>query len=134
MGATATALVGFAGWFALLSIALAVYRVALVFGGRKEVNSFSPDGRDLEPLGHRLTRARDNCFETLPLFAALALGASIGGRLEVTDPLAMWVLAARIVQSGVHVVSTSPPAVLLRANLFFAQMLIYAWWTIRLLS
>lgn len=134
MGSTAEALVGFAGWFALLSIALAVYRVALVLGGRKEANTFAPDGKDLEPLGHRLTRARDNCFETLPLFAALALGASIGGRLDVTDPLAMWVLVARIAQSSVHIASTSVPAVLLRANLFFVQMLIYAWWSIRLLS
>jgi hypothetical protein len=30
-------------------------------------------------------------------------------------------------------VSTSVPAVMLRANLFFVQMLIYLWWTIRLL-
>ena len=45
----------------------------------------------------------------------------------------MWVLYFRIAQSITHVISTSVPAVLLRANLFFAQMLIYLWWTIRLL-
>jgi uncharacterized MAPEG superfamily protein len=134
MGATATALVGFAGWFVLLSIALAVYRVALVFSGRKAANTFATDGRDLDALGQRLTRARDNCFETLPVFAALALGASLAGRLDVTDPLAMWVLYARIAQSVTHVASTSVPAVLLRANLFFVQILIYAWWAIRLLG
>jgi len=33
MAATATALIGFAGWFVLLSLALAVYRVALVVSG-----------------------------------------------------------------------------------------------------
>jgi uncharacterized MAPEG superfamily protein len=134
MGPTATALIGFAGWFVLLSLALAVYRSALVLGGKKAANTFATSGADLEPLGHRLTRARDNCFETLPAFAAIALGASIAGRLDVTDPLALWVLAFRIGQSVTHVISTSVPAVLLRANLFFAQMLIYLWWTVRLLG
>ena len=79
MGRTATALVGFAGWFALLSVALGVYRLTFVMGGRKAVNAFASDGQDLDSLGHRLTRARNNCYETLPLFAAIALGASIAG-------------------------------------------------------
>jgi uncharacterized MAPEG superfamily protein len=134
MGTTATALIGFAGWFVLLSLALAVYRVAMVLSGRKAANSFATNGADLAPLGHRLTRARDNCFESLPAFAAIALGASIAGRLDVIDPLAMWVLGLRVAQSTTHVISTSNPAVLLRANLFFAQMFIYLWWVARLLS
>ena len=46
----------------------------------------------------------------------------------------MWVLYARVAQSMTHIVSTSAPAVLLRANLFFAQVLIYGWWAIRLLG
>jgi len=134
MGSTATALIGFAAWFVLLSLVMGFYRIGLVFSGRKAANSFATDGRDLAALGQRLTRARDNCFETLPIFAALALGASISGRLDVTDPLAMWVLYARIAQSVTHVISTSVPAVLLRANLFFVQILIYAWWSIGLLG
>jgi hypothetical protein len=46
----------------------------------------------------------------------------------------MWVLYARIGQSLTHIVSTSVPAVMLRATLFFAQILIYLWWVIRLLA
>ena len=46
-----------------------VYRVALVLRVGKPANSFATTGRDLAPFGQRLTRARDNCFETLPLFA-----------------------------------------------------------------
>ena len=134
MGRTATALVGFAGWFALLSVLLGIYRIRYVLGGRKAANTFATDGQDLDDLGHRLTRARNNCYETLPLFAALALGASIAGRLDVTDPLAMWVLYARIGQSLTHIASTSVPAVQLRGTFFFAQILIYAWWAIRLLG
>jgi uncharacterized MAPEG superfamily protein len=133
MSSTATALVGFAGWFALLSIVLGLYRTALVLNGRKAANSFATNGADLDPLGQRLTRARDNCFETLPLFVAIALGASIAGRLDVIEPLALWILGLRLVQSVTHIVSTSVTAVLLRANLFFAQVLIYLWWTFHLL-
>jgi uncharacterized MAPEG superfamily protein len=134
MGPTATGLIGFAAWFALLSIALGFYRVGLVLRGSKAANSFAPNGSDLAPFGERLTRARDNCFETLPLFAALALGAQLSGQLAVTDGLALWVLGLRVAQSVTHLVSTSVPAVQLRATLFFGQMLIYLWWAIQLLG
>jgi uncharacterized MAPEG superfamily protein len=133
MSPTATGLIGFAAWFALLSAVLGCYRVGLVLRGSKAANSFAPSGSDLAPFGERLTRARDNCFETLPLFAALALGAQLSGQLAVTDGLALWLLGLRIAQSVTHLVSTSVPAVQLRATLFFAQMLIYLWWAIRLL-
>jgi uncharacterized MAPEG superfamily protein len=103
-------------------------------GAGKAANSFTPSGSDLAPFGQRLTRARDNCFETLPLFAALALGAQLSGRLDVTDPLALWVLTLRLGQSLTHIASTSVPAVQLRATLFFGQMGIYAWWAIQLLG
>ena len=134
MGPTATALAGFAGWYLLLTLALGMYRSALIFGGQKAANSFAADGSDVSPFGRRLTRARDNCYENLPVFAALALAASLAGRIAVTDPLAMTVLYARIGQSLTHVISTSVPAVLVRANLFFLQMLIYLYWSFRLLA
>lgn len=134
MTTTLTALVGFAGWYVLLSVLLGFFRVGLVLGGNKAVNTFAVDGSDLDGFGRRLTRARDNCYETLPLFAALALAASVAGRTAVTDPLAMWVLGARVGQSLTHLVSVSPPAVLLRATLFFLQMGIYAWWAVQLLG
>jgi uncharacterized MAPEG superfamily protein len=134
MGTTLTALLGFAAWYVLLSLVLGFFRVGLVFGGQKAANSFAVNGADLPGFGQRLTRARDNCYETLPVFAALALVATASGRTAVTDPLAMWVLYARLGQSLTHIASTSVPAVLLRANLFFAQVLIYGWWTIRLLG
>ncbi len=133
MGQTAVALVGFAGWFMLLSIVQALYRLRQVAAG-KPVNSFAPDGQDVDPLGTRITRARNNCYETLPAFVAIAAGASMAGRLGVTDPLAMWVLYARIAQSLVHIASTSVPAVQVRAVFYFAQIAIYLWWVIHLLG
>jgi uncharacterized MAPEG superfamily protein len=134
MTTTLTALLGFAAWYVALSLLLAFYRVGLVFGGRKAANTFAVDGRDLPGFGQRATRARDNCYETLPLFVALVLVAWASGRTAVTDPLAPWVLYARIGQSVTHLASVSVPAVLLRANLFFVQVLIYAYWSVRLLA
>ena len=132
MTTTLTALLGFAAWYVFLSIVLGFYRVGIVLAGQKAANTFAVDGSDLAGIGPRLTRARDNCYESLPVFAAIALVAHLSGRSQVTDPLAMWVLYARIGQSLTHIVSTSVPFVLVRANLFFTQMLIYAWWCLRL--
>jgi uncharacterized MAPEG superfamily protein len=134
MTPTLTALLGFAAWYVLLSLLLAFYRVGLVFGGQKAANTFTVDGEDLAALGHRITRARNNCYETLPIFIVIALVATLTWRSHVTDPLAIWVLAARIGQSVTHIVSTSVPAVIVRANLFFAQILIYAWWSVQLFA
>lgn len=134
MGETATALAGFAGWFTLLTFVVAFYRVGISVTTGKALNSFAPDGSDTPGLGRRLTRARDNCFETLPAFAALALGAQIAGRLDVTDGLAMWVLLARIGQSMTHIISTAVPAVLIRATFFTVQLVIYLVWAIRLVG
>ena len=134
MGRTLTALLFFVAWYLVLTLALALYRVALVFGGRKAANTFAVSGSDLPGFGQRLTRARDNCYETLPAFAALALVASVMGKTQVTDPLAMWVVIARMGQSLAHVTSTSVPVVLVRANLFFFQVLVYLWWTVHLLG
>lgn len=133
MGSTLTALAGFAAWYVVLSILMGVFRVSRTFGG-KAPNSFAVNGSDLPGFGERLTRARDNCYETLPIFGALALVAYATNQLAVTDPLAMWVLWARLGQSLTHLVSTSVPAVLIRANLFFAQLLIYLYWSFRLVG
>ena len=134
MGSTATALICFAGWYVLLSVAMGFYRGRYILSGQKAPNTFANDGSDLDAFGRRLTRARDNCYESLPLFAAIALGASIAGRLDVTDGLAMWVFYFRVGQSVTHLISTSVPAVNVRATFFFLQMLIYIWWVILLLA
>lgn len=134
MGPTATALVGFAGWFLLLTFALGFFRSGLVLSGKKAANSFATDGSDVGDFGRRLNRARDNCFETLPIFVAIALAASMANKIAVIDPLAMYLLYARIGQSITHVVSTSIMAINVRFALFLVQMVIYAIWVVQLLG
>ena len=134
MGPTATALLGFAAWYLLLTFALGVFRSGLVLSGKKEANSFATDGSDVGAFGRRLNRARDNCFETLPLFCAIVLAASLVGKISVIDPLAMYLLYARIGQSITHVASTSIMAINVRFTFFLVQIVIYAIWVVRLLG
>jgi uncharacterized MAPEG superfamily protein len=134
MGATLTALAGFALWYTVLTIFMSTFRVSRMVASGKAANAFAVNGSDLPGFGERVTRARDNCYETLPIFGALALASYASNQLAVTDPLAMWVLYARIGQSLTHIISTSVPAVLVRANLFFAQILIYLYWGFQLLA
>ncbi|MEW6270898.1 MAG: MAPEG family protein [Thermodesulfobacteriota bacterium] len=134
MSPTAFALAGFAGWFVLLTLVLGGFRSSLVLGGKREANAFRADGTDVPGFGQRLTRARDNVFENLPAFAALALAAQIAGRLDVTDPAAPLVLYARLGQTVTHLISVSPTAVLVRFAFYLVQVAIFAWWALRLLQ
>lgn len=133
MTATTTALVGFAAWQLALTVVLAIYRTALVQTGRKSANSFAPDGSDVGAFGRRLTRARDNCYENLPVFAAIVVGASLAGKTSDLDPLAMIVLYARVGQSITHLASTSVPAIFVRFGFYLVQVAILLKWSIELL-
>jgi uncharacterized MAPEG superfamily protein len=134
MTPTAFALAGFAGWQLILTFALAAYRTSLVLSGRKAANAFRTDGSDVGGVGQRLTRARDNCFENLVPFVALALAAGAVGRGALLDPLAPWLLVARLGQSVVHLISTSVPAVQVRFAFYLVQIGIMGWWAFRLLA
>jgi uncharacterized MAPEG superfamily protein len=134
MEPTATALLGFAAWYLLLTFALGIFRSGLVLSGKKSANSFATDGSDVGDFGRRLNRARDNCFETLPLFAAIVLAASLMNKIGVIDPLAMYLLYARVGQSVTHLASTSIPAINVRFALFLVQVVIYAIWIVQLLG
>ena len=133
MSASAIAVVGFAAWTLFLVGMIAVLRSALTLSGQRAANSFGVDGTDVSPFSNRLCRAHANCYEGLPVFAALVLVAIATGQAAVTDPLALWVLAARVGQSTTHLISTGSLAVQVRFGFFLAQFLIQAWWAISLL-
>lgn len=134
MAPSLVALCGFAAWTILLVFLVAGYRA--LFGARtgKALNTFAPDGSDVDALGRRLTRAHLNCVENLPIVGAVILSAAVAGRAEVTDGLAMPLLFARIAQSSVHIVSTALPMVMLRATLFVVQLAILVIWLAKLLA
>jgi uncharacterized MAPEG superfamily protein len=129
---TAAALIGFIAWSLALLVLMEALRTRLVLTGRIAANAFTPDNATLSPFMQRLSRAHANCLEGLPIFGGLMLAALAMGRAYVTDPLAYVLLGARIVQSLIHLASTSPAAVTVRFCFFAVQMMIAAWWCLAL--
>ncbi len=134
MNTSAIALTLFIAWTLLLLILMEVVRSWLVVTRRMRSNAFTPDNANLSPFMQRLARAHANCLEGLPVFGGLLLVAIVTGRHEVTDPLALWLVAARVAQSTVHVASLSVVAVNVRFTFFAAQIAIAVAWTWMLLA
>ncbi|GGD04617.1 MAPEG family protein [Halopseudomonas salina] len=130
---SAVALLGLAAWMLILLFVMVNQRGLLVLSGKMKVNAFAPDGSNTpEGFGRRLVRAHANCVENLPLLFAVLLYALATGNSAVTDGLALLLLAARIFQSVMHLISTAQIFVWLRFAGFLVQLLIVAWWLLRL--
>ena len=116
------------GWMILLTGAVVSSRGAMMATEGRKVNDFPagvPHGSDRY---WRLNRAHANAAENLGLVAAVLFGAAMAG---VTGADALWlpwvVVAARMVQSTVHIASGSAPAVLVRATAFSVQLGCLLW-------
>jgi uncharacterized MAPEG superfamily protein len=129
---SAITLLSLIGWSLLLVFLLATMRGLKVLAGKKAVNAFAADGSDVPGFGQRLTRAYANCLENLPAQAAVLLYALVAGQTALTDPLAYGLLGARLLQSCVHLLSTSALFVWLRFASYLVQVLILVWWLLRL--
>ena len=134
MTISALVLTLFLAWTLLLLVVMEVLRSHLVITGRIRSNGITPDNAGLSPFMRRLARAHANCVESLPVFGGLLLVALVTNRTEVTDALAPWLLGARIVQSGIHLASTSATAVNARFAAFAVQMAIGIYWVWKLLG
>jgi uncharacterized MAPEG superfamily protein len=134
MNPTLSALAGFVTWTLLLLVLMEIMRTQLVVAKAVPPNGFTPDNANLSPFMQRLARAHANCVEGLPVFGGLMVIALVAGKSSITDPLAYAFLAARIVQSVIHLWSVSAAAVTLRFTAFAIQMAIGLYWAIRLLS
>ena len=132
MSPSALALVGYVAWTILLVIWIITYRTGLFLSGKHAANGFDPSGADLSEFSARLCRAHANCYENLPAFGALVLLAIATDQTSITDPLARWVLVARVAQSTVHLMSTSELAVTVRVTLYAVQLGIMAYWVYQL--
>lgn len=130
---TSMALTGFIAWALALLVVMEVMRSALVLTRRVPANEFRPDNANLSPFMQRLARAHANCVEGLPIFGGLMAVALLTGQAAVTDPLAPAFLAARIVQSLIHLASISAVAVTLRFMAFAVQMGMAVFWAWQLL-
>lgn len=134
MSPTLLALTGFLAWTLALLTLMELLRCRLVMQKAVPSNGFMPDNANLSPFMQRLARAHANCLEGLPLFGGLMLVALLAGRSALTDPLALVLLAARILQSVFHLASLSVLAVNLRFTAFAVQLGIAIYWAWGLLA
>ena len=134
MNPSALALALFIAWALALLVLMEALRSHLVLTGRVPSNGFTPDNANLSPFMQRLARAHANCVESLPLFGGLLLLALATGQQAVTDPLALWLVLARVVQSSMHLASLSVLAVNARFVAFAVQMGIGIQWAVSLVG
>jgi uncharacterized MAPEG superfamily protein len=116
----------------LLALTILFFRTWIAVAKKRPANAFDPSGSDVSEFSGRLCRAHANCYENLPIFAALILLALVTDHAGITDSLARWVLVARIAQSTVHLISTSEAAVSVRAAFHSVQLGIEAYWVVQL--
>ena len=128
------ALTGFLAWTLALLLVMEAVRTAQVLTGQVAANQFVPDNANLSPFMQRLARAHLNCIEGLAVFGGLLAIAIMTQRTAITDPLALWLLGARIVQSLIHLASLSVIAVTLRFTAFAVQLIIAVYWAWKLLA
>ncbi|MCC5857505.1 MAG: MAPEG family protein [Ectothiorhodospiraceae bacterium] len=134
MSTSAVVFGGFIAWTLFLLVLMELLRSYLVVTGQQASNAFRPDNANLSPFMQRLARAHANCVESLPVFGGLLVLALVTGQSHVTDPLAPWFLAARVIQSGIHLSSLSVPAVNARFAAFAVQIVIGVYWAWSLLA
>ncbi|WP_420428184.1 MAPEG family protein [Algiphilus sp.] len=122
-----TAVALFAAWALLLVCIPVGYRVFAVLAQGKAAHSWTR-GRQQESepsLVERAAHAHLNTLENLPVFAALVLAGVASGQGAAIDPLAPWVLYARMAQSVVHLIGVNHWLVLVRAGFFAAQLVLF---------
>lgn len=121
-------LLGFAIWTALVLICtIGLYRLSRVFTGRAGMASFPADAPEGAAWYLRAMRAHANCVENLPLFAVVVFALYASGiSSQATDAMAGIVLAARVVQSVVHVSTVQTDRIVsVRFTFFLAQLLCF---------
>lgn len=134
MSRSAYVLTLFIAWTLFLVVVMEAVRAHRVLTGRTRANAFQPDNANLSPFMQRLARAHANCIENLPVLGGLLLVAIATDRTAITDPLAPWLLVARVAQSSIHLASLSILAVNLRFTCFAVQVAIAVYWTWALLT
>jgi uncharacterized MAPEG superfamily protein len=121
-------LLGFATWTVLLLMGtVGIYRWVEILRGRKRIGAFPSDQVEGDDWYRRSMRAHANCIENLPVFGAIVLALYASGVAgPAVDRLSMAVLAARVVQSTVHVSHAQTDAfVSVRFSFFCVQLVAF---------
>ncbi len=128
-------LLGFGTWTVLLVLAVVVWRTGLVLAGKSAPNAFPSGSQHGTDTYWRLNRAHMNAAENLPLIAAVVLVGTLAGvSTALFSTLAQVYLAARIVQSLLHISSNASLVVNLRFTALFVQLVCFGWMALEIVS
>ena len=125
---SAIALTLIIGWTLFLLLLMEALRTRYILSKTVASNALKPDNSNLPQFMQRLARAHANCFESFPIIGGLLIVALLTNRAAVTDGLAFWLFGARVVQSSIHMISTSVMAANLRFLAFLVQIVICIYW------
>jgi uncharacterized MAPEG superfamily protein len=98
-------LLGFAGWTLLvLFFTVGIYRWSRILTRRADLVDFPGDVPHGQAWYRRAMRAHANCVENLPVYGAIVVAMlAAGAHGPLLDGLAIVLLAARVMQTCVHV-------------------------------
>ena len=112
----------------VLAVGVGIYRWSLIIPGKAKLNAFPGDEPHGPPFYRRAVRAHANCIENLPVFAAIVFaGYAAGARSPVLDALSIAVVAARVAQTSVHLISGTNLAVGIRFGIWCVQFAAFVW-------
>lgn len=136
LNTTILALLGFAAWPIVLIVVMLVYRSVRVLSGQLKADAWTRGRAVDDPaIMKRLGDAHANCLELLPIVGAVLLAAVVSDHAAITNGLALWLLAARVGQSVVHIISVHHLVIFFaRFPLFLVQVAILVYWLIALIS
>jgi hypothetical protein len=134
MNQTSMAFLGYITYMMVLLLILVSIRFHATLTGKKRVNDFKSDGTDVSEFSGRLCRVHVNSYEHFPIFGGLMLFALALDFTHISNQLALYLLAARVLQGVVHLFSTNANAVRVRFAFFLAQYVIAAIWIFNFLK
>jgi uncharacterized MAPEG superfamily protein len=123
-------LLAFAGWTLLtLLTTVGVYRWSRILTGRVAIAEWNPAVQQGDDWYQRAMRAHANCLENLPVYGAVVVAVvATGADSPRLDVLAAVFLAARVIQTVVHVGFTPTNTVAsVRFAFFFTQIVCMFW-------
>lgn len=118
-------LLAFAVWTVLVLLAgVGIHRWSQILSRKAELTDFPADRLEGPPFYRRAMRAHANCIENLPVYAALALIATVVGlNTWWLDRLALAVILGRVGQTLVHMAFTETNVTIaIRFAFFFLQL------------
>lgn len=120
----------FAAWtIAILTASVGVHRWSNIFSGRKQIREFPADRIEGPDWYRRAMRAHANCIENLPVYGAIVVAAlAVNAESPMLDVLASVILAARVIQSTIHIaLPITNAAVAGRFAFYTVQIVCFVW-------